>query len=130
MKTSEVLSRVIALSNQIQAYYKRELVEHHPLYPLLQPEDAPCPPPPEQEELRLFLSTLPDKQIFLLLALMRVGRQELPASGDLLLQYGEVSQSLSRGNVQILLLAKVPLGTYLEDGWRACQQLGINLEEL
>jgi hypothetical protein len=64
MKLSEVLKKVLPLAEAIRDYWDRELPKRHPDYPLENPGEESGPPPPEEQELRDFLASLPGEMVY------------------------------------------------------------------
>ena len=58
MKLSEAANRVIELARKVRDYYAAELPKRHRHYPLVGFDEETAPPPPEEKELRDFLTRL------------------------------------------------------------------------
>src|SRR5919197_814552 len=74
MKLSEATNRVIDLARKVREYYATELTKYHPNYPMIRLGEESAPPPPEEKELRDFLSALSDEMIYQLILIMYLGR--------------------------------------------------------
>jgi hypothetical protein len=130
MRTSEAASRVIDLARKVREYYATELPKHYPNYPVIGPDEASASPPPEEKELRDFLSTLPADLLYQLMLIMYLGRGDLGAE-DLAAYYealkgtfGEPQQATAQ------LMDKAPLADYLLDGLEELRKHRINVDRM
>src|SRR5437667_3587565 len=74
MNLSDAAHKVIDLGHKVREYYDTELPKRHPNYPLVNPDEETAPPPPEEKELRDFLMTLSEEQIYQLMLILYLGR--------------------------------------------------------
>ena len=130
MKLTEVAREVIRLGGASRTYWDRELPKRHPNYPLVRPDEDSGPPPPEEEELRHLLGSLPEEQVYALIALMYAGlgdfdvRYVLPASQNMRKTFGSVDMAIAQ------MMGKRALAEYLEDALEDAEKRHVDLDSL
>jgi hypothetical protein len=130
MHLSEAANRVIDLASKVRAYYETELPKRFPNYPLIDPDAESVPPPPEEIELRKFLTALPEETLTQLFLLMYLGRSDFGVDelagyyADLKGTLGDPEQAASQ------LIDKAPLADYLLDGLEELRKHNINVDKL
>jgi len=122
MKLSEIVPEVITLARAAnQARTAEGPDDDSPLVRLQTTEEC---------RLREFLEAQAPAVVFLLTAIMYLGRGDFDAK-DLLDQYIEISVSF--GNPKLAarqMLVKMPLPEYLEEGWHQLAQAGVDIDGL
>lgn len=130
MKLSEAANRVIDLARKIREYYATELPKYHPHYPLIRFDEESAPPPPEEKELRDFLSALSDEVIDQLFLIMYLGRGDFGTDDlaghyeSLKSMFGEPKHAVSQ------MMDKAPLADYLLDGLEELRKHKINVDKM
>lgn len=131
MKLSEAANRVIDLARKVRDYYATELPKRHPNYPVIGIDDESVPPPPEEKELRDFLTTLSDDMIYQLMAIIYLGRGEfgtddLAGCHDALKSLiGDPSDAASQ-----MMIYKATLSDELSDGLKELRKHSINVDRM
>ena len=130
MKLSEVAHRVIDLARKIREYYETELPKYHPNYPFVGLDDVTAPPPSEERELRDFLSTLPNDQIYQLLSIMYLGREDF-GTADLAGSYETLAGTSDDPAYAVSeMMHQAPLADYLSDGLEELRKQRIDVDKL
>ncbi len=129
MKLSEAANRVIDLAREVRAYYTIELPKRHPNYPLVGLDDESVPPPPEEKELRRFLATLSDEQIYQLLVIMYLGRSDF-GTDDLAENYEAWDAFADREQATSQMMDKAPLADHLSDGLEELRKHKIDVDKM
>ncbi len=130
MKFTDTVRRVIELGAASREYWNRELRKRHPNYPILTPgtSEDDIPPPPEQTELWAFLRALPPEQVYRLIALMYLGREDFPAA-----EYEEQVRHMPDAFPVVdwaigQMVEKAPLADYLADGLSFAEDTGVVID--
>lgn len=130
MTLSEAASRVIDLARKVREYYATELPKRHPNYPLVGLDEGSVPPPPEEKELRDFLSTLSEDMIYQLLLIMYLGREDFGPE-NLGVYYEDLKGSFGDAeHAALQMMDKAPLADYLLDGLEKLRQHKINVDKM
>jgi hypothetical protein len=129
MKLSEAVQKGVNLSQKVRACYTAELPKQHPKYPLIGPDEAETPAPPEEEELRSFLASLDPEMVYQLILIMYLGRgdfdpDDLSESYEALKSIGSAEVAASQ------MMEKAPLADYLSDGLAILRKHRIKLDNL
>jgi hypothetical protein len=129
MNLSEAVNRVIDLARKVNEYYTAELPKWHPNYPLVGPGEKSAPPPSEEKELRVFLSTLPEDMIRRLMLVMYLGRGDIGTED--LAEYYEALQGAFGDREQVISqMMDKALADCLSDGLEELLQHKINVDNL
>ena len=130
MNLSEAANRVIDLAGKIREYYAIELPKRHPNYPVVGVDEESPSPPPEEKELRDFLSTLSDEMIYQLILIMYLGRGDFGT--DELAEYYEASKGTfgDSEHAASQMMDKAPLADYLLDGLEELRKHKINVDQM
>lgn len=116
MTAKEAIDKALPLARAIQSYWDAELPKRHPRYPLMESEDAEDgPPPPETQELRDLLESLPDETLYKLGLVMFLGRRAIRPN-KLESGYQELLEQHDRSFLIERILGDYHLAEYLEDG--------------
>ena len=130
MKLSEIAHKVIDLAGKVHDYYETELPKRHPNYPLVGPDDVTAPPPAEESELRDFLSTLPNEQIYQLRSIMYLGREDF-GTNDLAGDYETLAgTSDDPAYAASEMMHKATLAEYLSDGLEELRKQRIDVDKM
>jgi hypothetical protein len=130
MKLSDAANKVIELSRKVRTYYDTELPKWHPNYPLVGADEEGPPPPPEQTELKEFLSGLPDEMIYQLTLIMYLGRGDY-GTEDLSESYNTLKQTFADPKHAVTqMMEKAPLADYLADGLEELRRQNINVDRM
>jgi hypothetical protein len=130
MKLSEAARRAIDLAQRIQTYWNTELPKRLANYPIVGKGEDEGPPPPEEAELKQFLSGLPPETIYQLASIMNVGRRYF-GPGEILEHFEETKANFGKPELAIgLLVANLSLAYYLGDGLDQLKRQGIDLDKL
>lgn len=130
VKLSEVLDRVIALATARSAYWDQELPKRCPDYPVVRLTEDFGPPPPEEEQLREFLRSLPAATVYMLTLIMYLGRRDFAAE-NLLATYEEVSNRFNKPEEAVSqMLNKAVLAQYLSEGRRLLTEANFEIDRL
>jgi hypothetical protein len=130
MKLSEAANRVIDFARKVREYYSTELPKHHPNYPVVGPDEENVPPPPEEKELRDFLSALSDETIYQLILIMYLGRGDF-GTDDLAGYYESLKGTLGDPeHAASQMMDKAPLADYLVDGLEELRKHKINVDKM
>jgi hypothetical protein len=130
MKLSEAANRVIDLARKVYEYYSTELPKRHRNYPLVEPDEEGAPPPPEEKELRDFLSTLSEDVIYQLLLIMYLGRGDFSVA-DLGEYYNDLNGTFGDAeHAAAQMMNKASLADLLMDGLEELRGHKINVDKL
>ena len=130
MNLSEAATRVIELGRQIYDYYTEELPKYYRNYPLVGPDEEGAPPPPEEKELKHFLSTLPADMVYRLALIMYLGRGDF-RTDDLAGKYQNAKDTFGDSEYLISeMVANSPLVSCLSDGLEELLEHGLDVDEL
>ena len=131
MNISEALNRVIVLARQVREYYDTELPKRHPNYPVVGLDEEDTPPPPEEKELRDFLTTLPVEMIYQLILIMYLGRGDL-STADLAGYYESLRDTLGTPEdaASQMMTFKATLADQLSDGLEELRKNKINVDKM
>jgi len=130
MRFSDTATKVIDLATAIRDYWNTELPKRHPNYPIVSPGEDSGPPPPEEAELKSFLETLPDEEIYKLVLLKCLGRGDL-GTEHLPMHYRTIKDRFRKREHAITQMeGKAPLADYLADGMAELKKRGIDMDEL
>jgi hypothetical protein len=116
MPFSDTVKRVIDLANAVRDYWDTELPKRYPTYPLVPAGADDGLPPPEEKELETLLRSLPPADVYKLMSLMYLGREDFnahgwePMSRELRQTFPDPDRAIQQ------MMAKGPLGEYLADG--------------
>ncbi len=81
MLTTDTVLHVIRLGTAIEDYWDGGgVLKHLPTYPLLGPDGKEPPHPPEEEELRSYLRSLPSEDVYDLLAAVKLAWDNFPVA--------------------------------------------------
>ena len=127
MRFSETVKRVIEFAEAIDEYWSRELPKRHPNYPLVNPGEQSGPPPPEESALRQFLDSLPDEDLYRLLTLLHLGREDFPAT-EFDERCREAASDYPEREAVIWQLVERTLPDYLSDGLESLKASGIDID--
>jgi hypothetical protein len=125
---TDIIRELIRLGERSHAYWDQQLPRRHPKYPLIQPGEDSGPPPPEDAEIQQLLNTLPERDLYILLTLMYVGRGDFDLhhfkSG-----YRKMKDSFpSRDLVIDQMTGTQVLSEYLADALEEIEQSHLNVD--
>src|SRR6266480_4856850 len=121
MKASEVVAEVISLAKAAKTARAREATAANALKTLTA----------EEKQLRDFVHVQPPKVVFLLTAVMYLGRGDFNSKNDFLDYYADVGESFGTAKAaERQLLAKEPLADYLQQGLGKLHDLGLDADKL
>jgi len=127
MTVKAALSKIIPLARAIQDYWDAELPKRHPKYPLVDPPDAgDGPPPPETEQLQLFLEQLPEETLYKLAMVMDYWRNR---SLDLEESYRDIRGEYDAPFLIARMLDNYHLYEELEYGLEILSEKHIDLDQ-
>ncbi len=130
MILSEAVNRVIDLADKVRRYYETELPRYHRNYPLIGPDEETAPPPPEEKELKDFLSTLSDEKICQLMTIMDLGREDFKVD-DFAEHYQSMKSEFGNRELAVsLMVHKAPLAAYLSDGLEELRNHKIDVDKM
>ena len=130
MKLTDAIRRVIDLATAIREYWDRELPKRHKDYPLIRAGEDSGPPPPEEQELRQFLRSLPAEDIYRIMAVMYLGRGDYNPPGVYVMP-DELKKSFPNVEFAIeFIIAKGPLAEYLDEGLSELKSAKIDIDVL
>ena len=130
MKLSDAATRVSDLGSKIYDYYTSELPKYYRNYPLVSPGEEGAPPPPEENELRQFLETLPADMVYRLALIMYLGREDF-RTDDLADKYENAESTFGDSEyLRSVMVAHSPLVSYLSDGLEELHKHGIDVDAL
>jgi hypothetical protein len=130
MKLSEAAREVIDQARAIRAYWDAELPKRHPNFPLVNPGEDSGPPPPEEDELRKLLASLPAEDVYKLALMMHLGRGDF-GTDELAENFENLKASLETPELAMThLINKAPLAEYLSDGLEELERHGIDVDQL
>jgi hypothetical protein len=130
MSFSDTVAKVVDLATAIRDYWDTELPKRHPNYPIVSPGEDSGPPPPEEAELKRFLKTLSDEEIYKLVLLMCLGRGDFDTE-QLTIQYAKIRDRFRERERAVSQIAgKAALADYLSDGVAELLRTGTNIDEL
>ena len=117
MKLSAIIDRVCALADAIGAHQDAERRKRCPTYPFCDLMADLGPPPPQEQELQDFLTSLSPGTLYALVVLLYLGRGDIEPADDLLAEY-ERASNLCHQPAQAVegLLSKVSLASSLRAG--------------
>jgi hypothetical protein len=121
MSLATAIQRVTELADAIDDYWWKGVRKTHPNYPLIYPGDTEAPPPPEVEELRLYLTALPDDELFALVGIVQVGRLKCKPT-----EYAAVGRGFGRVEAVEWLVDSSFLGADIDDGLNRLGRAGID----
>lgn len=129
MKLSEVLQKVISLSEEIDAYWSEELPKRFPDYPFLNGKEEPSPPP-QVQQLKEFMDSLDPELIYRMILVMFLGRGDFGVD-DLNKEYSDIKTKFEKPEYASRQMeGKAVLAEYLTDGLAILQDAGIDVDEL
>lgn len=128
MKLSEVVKKVLALTQAIRDYWDEVLPKRHPNYPLVEEGADDGPPPPEEKKLRDLLGRLPEEQVFQILLLTHLGRGSVRVE-NLQAGYERIRSGYETKANALTELLGGPLLEDLEDGLAALNQADLDADE-
>jgi hypothetical protein len=106
------------------------LPKRHPNYPVVGLDEESVPPPPEEKELKDFLSTLSDEMIYQLILIMYLGRGDF-GTDDLAGYYETLTHTFSDSeHAASQMMDKAPLADYLLDGLEELRKHKINVDKM
>jgi hypothetical protein len=121
MKASEVITKAISLAKAAKSARAREAAAGSALKTLTV----------EEKQLRDFIHVQPPELIFLLTAVMYLGRGDFSSKSDFLDYYADVRESFGTAKAaERQLLAKEPLAEYLQQGLSKLHDLGLDEDDL
>jgi hypothetical protein len=130
MKIAAAAEKAISLAEAIRKYWEVELPKRHPHYPLVDPEADSGPPPPEEKQLRHFLSRLSDDTVYKLALIMYLGRGDFD-TGDLPGEYQAITENFDSPAALISqMMEKAQLADYLLEGTAILKSKRIDLDKL
>jgi hypothetical protein len=130
MKLSEAVKQVIALAAAIQQYWDTELPKRHRDYPFVSPGEDSGPPPPEENQLRDLLASLPVDVLQQLVLLVYLGRGDF-GTDDLAGRYESLKGRFAQPERAVLqLMSQASLADYLTDGLAELGKHGIDVDQL
>jgi hypothetical protein len=130
MKLSEIVREVIRLGDASRAYWDNELPKHHPRYPIIRAGETPPAPPPEDAQLQALLESLPEKQLYAVMALTLVGRGDFSAD-QLPGAYQDIKDAFpSKDLATAQLMGTSAIAEYLTDAMEELQKYRIVLDSL
>jgi hypothetical protein len=130
MNLSEAANKVIDLARKVREYYATELPKRHPNYPVVGLDEESAPPPPEEKELRDFLSKLSDEMIYQLILIMYLGRGDF-GTDDLAEYYETLKGTFGDSeHAASQMTDKAPLADYLLDGLEELRKHKINVDKM
>lgn len=131
MNVSEAASRVIDLASKVREYYATELPKRYPNYPVVDLDEASFPPPPEEKELRDFLSTLSDELISQLILILYLGRSDF-GTDDLAEYYEHLKETVGDREEMVsqMMLYEATLADELADGLEELRKRKINIDKM
>ncbi len=128
MKLSEAASRVIDLARKVRDYYAAELPKRHPHYPLVGLDEQSVLPPPQEKELRDFLSSLSEESVYQLMLVMYLGRGDF-GTDDLAGCYHALKGTFGdQKHAASQMMDKAPLADYLSDGLEELRKHHIDVD--
>jgi hypothetical protein len=129
MKLSAILKKVIGLSEAIRDYWETELPKAHPDYPIVRPGDKTVPPPPEEQQLRDFLTSLPEDVLEKLIVIVLNWRGF--GTTDLADDYRTMKERYDGPEELVsVLVDEVALGDDLIDGLAELKKKKIDVDKL
>lgn len=130
MKFSETAQEVIARAETIRNYWETELPKRHPDYPLVHPVEDSGPPPPEERDLKNFLASLSEDDIFKLALIMHLGRGDF-GTDHLEEHYETLKETLENPDWAVAqIMEKASLADYLIDGLAELKRSNIDVDQL
>lgn len=130
MKLSEIAKHVISLAETIRSYWAVELPKRHQDYPIVHVGENSGPPPPEEKELRDFLSSLPSDLVYKLILIMYLGRRDFDTR-ELPEQYEAMKETFEKPeSATSQMLGKALLAEYLSDGLTELEKSGIDVDNM
>ena|SRR5438128_2373568 len=130
MRLSEAANRVIELARKVYDYYSTELPKWHPNYPVVGLDEESAPPPPEEKELRDFLSGLSEDMIYQLMLIMYLGRGDFGID-DLASNYETLKGSFGDPeHAAAQMMDKASLADHLVDGLEELRKHQINVDRM
>lgn len=121
MRLSEVIERAIALAQPIREASSEQGDE---------PSESLLKRLPQELELTTFLNSLPPATIYMLTAIMYLGRGDF-GTVDLLGSYEEMSDTFDRPSDAVgQMVEKAPLSEYLNEGLSQLRRAGIDVDDL
>lgn len=134
MNVSEAANRVIDLAGKVRDYYDTELPKRYPNYPLVDLADIETkdvPPPPEEKELRDFLTALPSETIYQLLLIMHFGHGGFGPK-DLAANYESLKETIGDADEAVaeMMDLDATLAGELADGLEELRKHNINADKM
>src|SRR5438552_15774144 len=128
MTRSEAIRELIRLGELSRAYWDKELHRRHPKYPLVQVGEDSGPPPPEDKQIQDLLKALPERDLYILLTLMYVGRGDFDL-GRLRSAYLKMKETFPNRDLVIdQMTGKNVLSEYLTDALEEISERHIDLD--
>jgi hypothetical protein len=129
MKLSAIIDRVCALADAVWAHWDAERRKRCPTYPFCDLMADLGPPPPQEKELRDFLTSLRPGTLYALVVLMYLGRGDLETGDDLLAEYERASNLCHKPAQAVeVLLSKVSLASSLRAGVEKLARAGRDVD--
>lgn len=129
MKMSDVVRRVSDLGVAMDDYWNDGVRKHLPTYPIIPPGVAEPPPPPEEVELTRLLTSLPETDLYTLLALVRLGQGRFPVA-EFVTQRTALAQEFSPADAVEWLVRGAYLAADLDDAVAALRARQVDVDAL
>ncbi|HEY8503267.1 MAG TPA: DUF3775 domain-containing protein [Gemmataceae bacterium] len=121
---------MIRLAQARREYWDAELPKRHPDYPVIHPGEDSGPPPPEEIQLREFLTSLPGDKVYELLLIMYLGRGDF-GTRDLAARFDELKDTFDKPEQAVAqMMSKSPLADYLAEGLANLKKQKIDVDHL
>lgn len=128
MMRSEAIRELIRLGELSHAYWAKELPRRHPKYPLVQVGEDSGPPPPEEKQIRDLLNTLSERDLYIILSLMYIGRGDFDL-GHLRSAYARMREAFPDRTLVIdQMIGTSVLAEYLTDALDEVRERHIDLD--
>lgn len=128
MTRSETIRELIRLGELTRAYWAKELPRRHPKYPLVQVGEDSGPPSPEDKQIHDLLNALPERDLYILLTLMYVGRGDFDLS-RLRSAYAKMKEAFPNRALAIgQMTGTNVLSEYLTDAMEEIRERHIDLD--
>lgn len=129
MPFSDIVNKVIALSEATHAYWATELPKRHPEYPLVRPGEDDGPPPPEEEKLRQLLTGLSTDDLYKLALIMFLGGGRF-TTNDLVARFEALKDQRGKPELVTQMVETAPLADYLLDGLEELKRHHLDVDHL
>jgi hypothetical protein len=128
MTRTEAIQELIRLGELSRAYWNTELHRRHPKYPIIQHGEDSGPPPPEDKQIHDLLNALPERDLYILLTLMYLGRGDFDLD-HLALGYRKMKDAFPKRELAIdQMTGRTVLSEYLMDALEEIRQGHIDLD--